>query len=124
MRLNLLVALSLMQLTACADSTLQVEAAGDLQAEMTENAIPTYTLCHGLGEIAYNVMLVRQTGVRMSDILALGENHESIKKYYDIYEGIVALAYEVPQRRTEEDRVRAAVEFRDEMELACLMFDD
>ena len=119
MRLNLLFTLSLVPLTACADSTLQVEAAGDLQAEMTEIAILSPSFCNGWGVFAFNMMTVRQSGVKLSDVWEFVINHETLKETPDLIMGMAFLAYELPQRRTQEDRVQAAFEFQDEMKSIC-----
>lgn len=123
MRLNLFVALSILPLTACAESTIKVGSSGDVEAEMTDNALTTH-LCAFFGETAYTIMLMRQSGVRMSDILAIVENDENKKEHYDLYKGMAAIAYEEPVHLTQEDREQAAVEFRDMFDLSCFTVYD
>lgn len=72
----------------------------------------TDDVCRDLGELAHTIMVARQNGVPMNEIVRIvGES--------DLAVGIVLDAYNQPRYSTEEFRDRAAADFRNDIEAFC-----
>ena len=75
-------------------------------------------ICSLFGDLAENVMKIRQKGASPAFVLkALLGNDEMINK---IVVSLMADAYSKPRYTTERFQIRAVVDFRSEVETACL----
>lgn len=81
--------------------------------------------CAQVGEVAESIMELRLKNTPMSDLMTRADETvgkgttESALSYAAFLKGLVVAAYEKPAYVTEENRVRAVQEFRNEAELAC-----
>jgi len=74
--------------------------------------------CNNLASVAESTMTTRQSGVSLSNQLAILEGiDKDIKK---IFQAIILEAYETPQFSGEKYRKRAVVNFQDSILLRCL----
>lgn len=74
-------------------------------------------ICQSVGELAQTLMAARQSGVPMSKVMAVAKGDD--EKAASLLRELVLLAYEKPRFSTAAYRTRAAVDFRDEVELSC-----
>lgn len=68
--------------------------------------------CPVIGELAESIMEARQSGVSVSDMMAVADGNE-------FFEGLVLTAFESPRYTTEEYRLREAQDFRNAVEAMC-----
>lgn len=72
--------------------------------------------CAMIGEIAANIMKIRQTGTPMSETMTLAGGDPQMAP---LMRAMITDAYRVPQYRTEGNRADTIARFRNEVELAC-----
>ncbi|KAF0175828.1 MAG: hypothetical protein FD162_395 [Rhodobacteraceae bacterium] len=81
--------------------------------------------CAQVGDVAESIMQLRLKNTPMSDLMkrtdeTVGKGTtESARSYAAFLKRLVVAAYEKPAYVTEENRVGAVQEFRNEAELAC-----
>lgn len=72
--------------------------------------------CAALGTLAASIMKGRQSGVPMSNMMAIARKNEQIGS---LVSAMVIAAYETPQFSGEKYRQRKVVEFQNDVMLEC-----
>ena len=79
--------------------------------------------CQNIGELASNVMTMRQMDVPMTKVMAIINTHASDasvdQNSVSFARNLVIKAYERPSFSTEQYVQKAVIDFRNEVEVAC-----
>lgn len=77
-------------------------------------------ICRVVGDMAESVMIQRQAGAKMSDMLRIyGEDLAEVPEAVDHITKLTLLAFEKPLFSTDEAKNRSIIEFRNQAELGC-----
>lgn len=76
-------------------------------------------LCPSLGVLAEQVMLARQQGTPMSDLMTMIAENASSEEHAALGRAVILRAYGMPRQYTVAAQIRAAEEYRVQMEAIC-----
>lgn len=75
--------------------------------------------CKGLGDLAEQVMMIRQAEAPMSDVLASLVPPDDGSGATGIIRSVILAAYDEPAMRTPENKTQQVARFRNDVELQC-----
>lgn len=80
-------------------------------------------ICAEIGELAQTIMKGRQSGAVMSEMIAAATRIDGPQPMKDLAVAMIREAFVTPQFSVDENRVEAALQFRNANELACYQAD-